>query len=234
MWAIPVPGFPTEKGSSWYYDHGLYITNGAPPHVCEPPVVIEEGNETMIANAKARDEYEAAGARAAMTGPAGENITEGFHAPLKGTCAFGYELRVGEVHNYGNCAGSHEFGYCILEPIRASEMCEKDPECSGVSESSNAEWQRDYPGLQMLGRLPLYANTDWRTCMKAAAGRTWDHLTLLEQERERSGNKSKPAEAASLAQLQMTNGRQASNTRMASAKKRAEAFVGAPLGKKWH
>jgi hypothetical protein len=239
MWAIPVPGKPTLGGSSWYFDHGLYITNGAPPTVCDPPVVIEEGNVTMIANAAAKAQYDSAGAGAATNSPNGTEAidTSGMHAALEGKCAYGYELRDGELNNYGNCPGSHEFGYCILEADKANKMCEDDPRCSGVTESSNPQWQKDYPGLQMLGKLPLYANTDWKTCMKAAAGRTWDHLTLLEKDRGVRHSRAPHAqELDSMAQLQLSSGRATSDAREARAKTKAEAFVGgaAALGKKWH
>jgi hypothetical protein len=121
---------------------------------------------------------EAAGAPA----PAGEapvTDTEAkteVHRPQNGKCAYGYELVMGQVTNYGVCHSSLEFGRCILPPNLAVARCEEDPTCTGVSETNMTVWQSQYPGMQMLGRLPVNPDAAWKTCMKATASRTWSHI----------------------------------------------------------
>lgn len=123
------------------------------------------------------------------------------HLPQNnGTCAFGYELEFGSLTPYGSCEGSAEFGVCILPPLLAAARCEEDPVCSGVSETTNTVWQASYPGKQILGRAPAKSSFEWKSCMKAAPSRTWDHLvanaaSLLEEETaKRSGGEKRSTE----------------------------------------
>jgi hypothetical protein len=156
-WMIPTPGAPTLDGASYYFDHGVYTTSGAPLSLCAPETN-ETANETMT-------------------------WEQSTHIPVNGTCALNYQLRTGALANYGKCDESEEVGYCILPPEKAAILCEEDPLCAGVSETTNEGWKASYPGYQLLGRLPVSANSEWTSCLKAGPARTWD--SELKQTSER-------------------------------------------------
>jgi len=197
-WAVPIAGAPNLIGSTYFYSHGLYLTNGIPVSVCEDiKAAGVNGTDMNTAN---------------DTSITTDTIVREHKPQENGTCAFGYELVAGSVVPYGSCEGSAEISVCILSPFLAAERCEEDPVCSGVSETTNTVWQKSYPGKQILGRAPIKSSFEWKTCKKAAVSRTWDHLV---------------ADAASLLEGSAKAGHRSAKHSKAQAKKnRAENVAG--------
>lgn len=86
--------------------------------------------------------------------------------PQTGQCAPGYKAEANGMHNFGSCTGSWLTGYCVLPAGDAKIMCDNNPECAGVSETTNKAWIKANPGMQQLGKLPKNTNAEWKTCVK--------------------------------------------------------------------
>lgn len=93
--------------------------------------------------------------------------SQAMNSPQTGYCSTGYTLQNGSLNNFVTCAGTAASGYCVLPKAEAHSFCNADPECSGVSETSNAGWLSAYPGMVSPGKLPISENFEWKTCVKA-------------------------------------------------------------------
>merc|ERR1719461_1795447 len=87
-------------------------------------------------------------------------------SPQEKVCPTSYAPKDGILSNYGHCSDSAHQRYCLLPKEKALAFCENNAGCDGISETSNARWKRAYPGLVMLGKLGLTANSEWATCEK--------------------------------------------------------------------
>ena len=68
--------------------------------------------------------------------------------------------------NYGACPNSAANDSCILLPEDAETFCDAAIDCGGISETSDTTWLESFAGKVQLGRGPLQANSDWKSCIK--------------------------------------------------------------------
>jgi len=84
------------------------------------------------------------------------------------TCPAGYKLAagIGQPH-WANCPGTTLGGYCVLSTANAYALCDKDPECTMVSHTSNHGWLGSYGSDSVqASKGAVQANSEWTSCVK--------------------------------------------------------------------
>jgi len=88
--------------------------------------------------------------------------------PDNNGCPSGYFLRSGwKLGSYGGCPGSPRSAHCILPTGSATQFCDADPDCTGISWTTNPGWRGAFPGgSQIGGGSPYGTHSQWHSCVK--------------------------------------------------------------------
>merc|ERR1711874_538636 len=94
--------------------------------------------------------------------------------PQSGSCPYGYTymkgMAVDDRFDDNTCTRTAKKPYCILKAEEAKSFCDSQSRCLGISETSDAGWRSEFPGMVQLGSYEIHPNSQWDTCKK------WDPI----------------------------------------------------------